>query len=79
MTFNFKRAALRSSALAAVFTVAGSSFVLADDITIVSGAVGNVVENFKVLVAPWEAATGNTVTMVPMPASTTDQFAQYRL
>ena len=79
MTFNFKRAALRSSALAAVFTVAGSSFVLADNITLVSGAVGNAVENFKALVAPWEAATGNTVTMVPMPASTTDQFAQYRL
>ena len=79
MTFNFKRAALRSSALAAVFTVAGSSFVLAENITLVSGAVGNAVENFKALVAPWEAATGNTVTMVPMPASTTDQFAQYRL
>jgi trehalose/maltose transport system substrate-binding protein len=30
-------------------------------------------------VAPWEASTGNTVTLVPMPASTTDQFAQYRL
>ena len=79
MTFNFKRAALRSSALAAVFTVAGSSFVLAENITLVSGAVGNAVENFKALVAPWEAATGNTVTLVPMPASTTDQFAQYRL
>src|SRR5690606_34464902 len=24
-------------------------------------------------------ATGNTVTLVPMPASTTDQFGQYRL
>ena len=62
-----------------MFTVAGSSFVLADNITYVSGAVGNAVENFKALVAPWEAATGNTVTLVPMPASTTDQFAQYRL
>ena len=31
------------------------------------------------LVKPWEAETGNTVTFVPMPSSTTDQFAQYRL
>ena len=31
------------------------------------------------LVKPWEAETGNTVTIVPMPSSTTDQFAQYRL
>jgi trehalose/maltose transport system substrate-binding protein len=45
----------------------------------VSGAVGNAVENFKSLVKPWEDATGHTVTIVPMPASTTDQFGQYRL
>ena len=31
------------------------------------------------LVKPWEEETGNTVTIVPMPSSTTDQFAQYRL
>ena len=31
------------------------------------------------LFKPWEAQTGNTVTIVPMPSSTTDQFAQYRL
>jgi trehalose/maltose transport system substrate-binding protein len=46
---------------------------------VVSGAVGNAVENFAALVAPWEAETGNTVTLVPMPASTSDQFGQYRL
>lgn len=51
----------------------------AADITYVSGAVGNAVENFNTIVAPWEEATGNTVTLVPMPASTTDQFGQYRL
>ncbi|MDE0696980.1 MAG: ABC transporter substrate-binding protein [Boseongicola sp.] len=37
------------------------------------------VEDFRTLVAPWEQATGHTVTLVPMPASTTDQFGQYRL
>ena len=79
MTFRFKGAALRSTALVAMVTMGGASFALADEVTVVSGAVGNAVANFAALVAPWEAATGNTVTMVPMPASTTDQFGQYRL
>ena len=34
---------------------------------------------YEELVKPWEAETGNTVTFVPMPSSTTDQFAQYKL
>ncbi|MYG25515.1 MAG: ABC transporter substrate-binding protein [Boseongicola sp. SB0677_bin_26] len=51
----------------------------AADLKYVSGAVGNAVEDFRTLVAPWEEATGHTVTLVPMPASTTDQFGQYRL
>jgi trehalose/maltose transport system substrate-binding protein len=70
--------ALRTAACAALLAGAGAP-VMADEIFYVSGAVGNAVENFKALVKPWEEATGNTVTMVPMPASTTDQFAQYRL
>jgi trehalose/maltose transport system substrate-binding protein len=41
--------------------------------------VGNAVANFDALVAPWEAATGHDVVLVPMPASTSDQFGQYRL
>nr|WP_246365587.1 ABC transporter substrate-binding protein [Gellertiella hungarica] len=53
--------------------------VRAEEITYVSGAVGNAVEDFKKIVKPWEEKTGNTVTLVPMPASTTDQFGQYRL
>ncbi len=70
--------ALRSAALAAM--LAGlSTPALAEELFYVSGAVGNAVENFKALVKPWEEATGNTVTLVPMPASTTDQFGQYRL
>ena len=79
MTFRFKGAALRSTALVAMVTLGGATFAQADEVTYVSGAVGNAVVNFAALVAPWEAATGNTVTMVPMPASTTDQFGQYRL
>jgi trehalose/maltose transport system substrate-binding protein len=71
-------ARLRTSALAVILaTTAASGW--AAEVTVVSGSVGAAVENFKALVAPWEQATGNTVTLVPMPASTTDQFGQYRL
>ena len=78
MSMGLKGRVMRSAAFAAVLAVLGAP-VMAEEITLVSGAVGNAVENFKALVAPWEAATGNTVTLVPMPASTTDQFGQYRL
>jgi trehalose/maltose transport system substrate-binding protein len=78
MSLNVKTSALRSTAAAALLVMAGSA-AMAVEITVVSGAVGNAVENFRNLVAPWEQATGNTVTLVPMPASTTDQFGQYRL
>jgi trehalose/maltose transport system substrate-binding protein len=49
------------------------------EVNFVSGAVGRDIELMRELVKPWEEATGNTVNVVPMPASTTDQFAQYRL
>ena len=78
MSVGYRGRALRTAAFAAVMAAAGAP-VMADEIFYVSGVVGNAVENVKALVAPWEAATGNTVTLVPMPASTTDQFAQYRL
>ena len=78
MSYGYRGRALRTAAFAAILAAVGAP-VMADEIFYVSGAVGNAVENFKALVAPWEASTGNTVTLVPMPASTTDQFAQYRL
>ena len=78
MSFGFKGRALRTAAIAAIVATLGAP-VAAEEIFYVSGAVGNAVENFKTLVKPWEESTGNTVTMVPMPASTSDQFAQYRL
>lgn len=73
-----KGRALRATATAAMLAGLGAP-VMAEELFYVSGAVGNAVENFKTLVKPWEEATGNTVTLVPMPASTTDQFGQYRL
>jgi trehalose/maltose transport system substrate-binding protein len=72
-----KGAALRSAAAVAIVASAGTA--MAAEITYVSGAVGNAVANFDALVAPWEAATGHDVVLVPMPASTSDQFGQYRL
>ena len=45
------------------------------NINFVSGATGNDIDLMRELVKPWEAETGNTVTFVPMPSSTTDQFA----
>src|SRR5690606_32189374 len=73
-----KGRALRATATAAMLAVFGAP-VVAEELFYVSGAVGNAVEDFKAIVKPWEEATGHTVTMVPMPASTTDQFGQYRL
>ncbi len=77
MNLTLRGAALRSAAAVALLASAGTA--MAAEITYVSGAVGNAVANFDALVQPWEDATGHTVTLVPMPASTTDQFGQYRL
>jgi trehalose/maltose transport system substrate-binding protein len=78
MSFGFKGRAMRSAAAFAIISALGTP-VMADEIFYVSGAVGKAVDNFKTLVKPWEEKTGHTVTMVPMPASTSDQFGQYRL
>jgi trehalose/maltose transport system substrate-binding protein len=78
MLHTTKAAALRSSALATILAAAAGT-AGAVEITYVSGAVGNAVANFDALVAPWEEQTGHDVVLVPMPASTTDQFGQYRL
>jgi trehalose/maltose transport system substrate-binding protein len=56
-----------------------ASGAFAANINFVSGATGKDIENFKNLIKPWEEKTGNTVTIVPMPSSTSDQFGQYRL
>lgn len=51
----------------------------AAEVNYAAGITGNAVQVFEELVAPWEEATGNDARLVPMPASTTDQFGQYRL
>ncbi len=76
---------ISNSMRTSVGVIAGLAFTLmagisnAAEISVASGITGNGVENFKKIVAPWEKETGHTVKLVPMPASTTDQFGQYRL
>lgn len=72
------KGALRPVALAALMGCVAIPAV-ADELFYVAGGVGKQAENFKTLVQPWEERTGHTVTMVPMPNSSSDQFAQYRL
>ena len=79
MTYRIKSLVAGSAMAAVLATGFFAHAVKAEEITYVSGAVGNDLEIFKQIVKPWEEKTGNTVTLVPMPASTTDQFGQYRL
>jgi trehalose/maltose transport system substrate-binding protein len=66
-----------SALLAGAAFGAGPAF--AAELRFVSGAVGDdiafIQEQFKI----FTERTGHTVTVVPMPASTSDQFGQYRL
>ncbi|MFS4436887.1 ABC transporter substrate-binding protein [Paracoccaceae bacterium GXU_MW_L88] len=70
---------LRSGISAAAIAAVSGSAAFAVELSYVSGVVGNAVESFKEIVKPWEEETGHTVKMVPMPASSSDQFGQYRL
>ncbi|PHR52760.1 MAG: ABC transporter substrate-binding protein [Robiginitomaculum sp.] len=56
-----------------------ASGALAEDLTIVHGSVGRDQEVLRRQLDTFEAETGNTVTIVSMPESTSDQFGQYRL
>jgi trehalose/maltose transport system substrate-binding protein len=79
MTRLFSLKAKGVLALGAGLAALCASAASAETINYVSGAVGNAVANFDALVKPWEDRTGHDVVLVPMPASTTDQFGQYRL
>jgi len=70
----------RTSVLAIVLAsfVAGTA-ASAADLSIVSGAVGRDIDELRKHLDMFEAETGITVDIVTMPASTTDQFGQYRL
>ncbi|MDB5586771.1 MAG: transporter substrate-binding protein [Devosia sp.] len=51
----------------------------AAQLAVVSGDTGNGLAFLQEQLKKFEADTGNTVTIVPMPSSTTDQFGQYKL
>jgi trehalose/maltose transport system substrate-binding protein len=51
----------------------------AANISVVSGAVGNDLEDLRALLRQFEEQTGHTAEVVTMPPSSTDQFAQFRL
>lgn len=65
------------SALAMTTILGGSAW--ADEVSYVLGSVGKDVEVLQAMFKQWEEETGHTVKIVTMPASTSDQFAQYRL
>jgi len=72
----FSKRLLGAAALTALFSASSG---LAEEISYASGITGNGLENFKTIVAPWEERTGHKVNLVSMPASSTDQFGQYRV
>ncbi|MCQ8783627.1 ABC transporter substrate-binding protein [Mangrovibrevibacter kandeliae] len=52
---------------------------LAVELSVVSGSVGKDITELRDALDRFEKQSGNTVRIVEMPASTTDQFGQYRL
>ena len=62
-----------------VATTLLNSAAFAANLAIVSGATGGDLKFMRTQLDKFEAKTGNKVTIVPMPSSTTDQFGQYRL
>ncbi|RIX97133.1 ABC transporter substrate-binding protein [Aureimonas flava] len=51
----------------------------AEEITIAVGSIGRDVDEMRGQLDAFQKATGHTVRIVTMPASSTDQFGQYRL
>lgn len=68
---------LLAGLLTSVTLVAGAA--QAAELSIVSGDTGNGLAFLQTQLEKFTAETGHTVSVVPMPSSTTDQFGQYRL
>ncbi len=64
-------------ALTASTLFTGGAF--AAELSLVSGSVGKDIEELRAQLDDFEEESGHTVKIVEMPASTTDQFGQYRL
>lgn len=65
-------------ALVVAAMLAGSQ-AWAVDLSVVSGDTGNGIKVLREILDRYEKQSGNKVTIVVMPSSTTDQFGQYRL
>ncbi|WEK05117.1 MAG: ABC transporter substrate-binding protein [Candidatus Devosia phytovorans] len=63
--------------MASVTLVAGTAHAV--ELSIVSGDTGTGLQFLQSELDIFAEETGNTVTIVPMPSSTSDQFGQYRL
>lgn len=70
------RKTLAALLLAAIMPVAAGR---AAELSIVTGSVGNDLDDMRALLAQFHEKTGHSVDIVTMPSSSTDQFAQYRL
>jgi len=65
--------------LALVAAALGAASASAAELSLVSGSVGTDLELLRSQLDRFEQASGHKVNLVSMPASTTDQFGQYRL
>jgi len=79
MKLNLMMAGLLSGAALLTAGSFAAPAALAVDLHFVSGSTGDDLNFYAQEFKKFTAATGDTVTIVPMPSSTTDQFAQYKL
>ncbi len=70
---------MRSALLGFAAAIAVASAANAANLSIVSGDTGNGLAVLREKLDIFEKSSGNKVTIVPMPSSTTDQFGQYKL
>ena len=65
-------------AVAATALMSGGA-ARADELALVAGSIGKDISELRMQLDAFEKESGHTVKIVEMPASTTDQFGQYRL
>jgi trehalose/maltose transport system substrate-binding protein len=79
MKLNLVMAGLLTGAALLVSGPLTATSAVAVELHFVSGSTGDDLQFYAEEFKKFEAQTGDKVTIVPMPSSTTDQFAQYKL
>lgn len=74
-----RREWLGTAAVAALVSLGGAVPAQAVEISFAAHMTSYAEPDFDQVAKEWGAKTGNTVKLVPMPNSSSDQFAQYRL